>query len=302
MRIALLNFTHFEVTTGGVETRYRLLERALSSAGHDVSRVATTTTPAECVVSALDASDLVISDSAVCIASSCPIITVFGNPWYSVLNLTPDDWHIAYIAQREKVWHSKNATVKVAVSDFMASEMNLAGTNADKIIPNPVDIGRFSNRQARAVPPIILWCGSRAEIKQYAEANEIAKARIPAKWVFALKGSRQFSYQKMTEAYESASVVLCTSYAEGCSNSLMESLGANTPIVTSAVGIFTSWWDERLGERVRESKDTKEYIRCLRTVLGSPEKYSPRDAVIDAGLDYGSWAGKWQKLVLEVAG
>lgn len=307
MKISLLNFSHTSQRVGGVETRYSLLERVFKTAGHDVILLATSFMSEEKIQQCLLNADLVISDSAIGKISKCPMITVFGNPWSAVLRsqASPD---IKDLLQRENRWHEEHDTYRVAVSDFMASEMALQGIIADKVIPNPADTDFF---QASPTPktPLILWIGSVAPIKNYAQIKKIESLwskcypNYQVQWRAVLKhvdGKNELNQSQMLQEYTRASLVVSTSHAEGCSNSLLEAVASDVPIIATQTGLFWNWWDKRLGIRVSSSNDTEGFLVAIRSILYSGQKYDPRQAAFDKGIDYKSWANNWQKLAVDV--
>jgi len=313
MRIALINFQHSGILTGGVETRYRLLSLALEAAGHECVLVSTRTDPVETTIERTNRCDLAISDSAICFETRCPMITIFGNPWHTVLRLTPTVG-FRNLIKREAQWHAKHPTHRVAVSGFMAqTEMAQSGIVADRVIPNPADIERFvtpygTGGANKTDPPTILWIGPQFPIKNYSQVAMLFDrwpsecADIPVRWKLALRESKdELNYDAMTEAVAKSTVVLCTSVAEGCSNTLMEAIAANVPIVTPKTGLFWDWWDDRFGVRVDDSNDTEGFMRGLRAVLQNPFGYSPREVATEQQLDFDHWAKRWQALVMEYA-
>lgn len=314
MKIALVNFSHTSQRVGGVETRYSLLERVFKRAGHDVTLLATSFIPDEAVHQCFSTVDLAISDSAIGKVSECPMITIFGNPWQKVLDglnqvgITRSNVH--EISREEGKWHTTHPTFKVAVSDFMASEMASQGIAADKVISNPADTDFF---QVSPTPktPLILWVGSVAIIKNHSQIQKIVdlwSRRYPkyqVQWRIVLKhadGKNELNRSQMQQEYAKASLVVSTSHAEGCSNSLLEAIASDVPIVTTRTGLFWNWWDKRLGIRVPSSEDTEGFLAAIKSILQNRQDYSPRRVAFDKGLDYETWANKWQELVAEVKG
>ena len=310
MKIALINFTQADHVAGGCETRYQLLHRALTEAGHSCELIATTKDPVAHVIEVTGRCDLAISDSGVCYETLCPMITIWGNPWLSVLRAQPDDW-IRYIQDRQTKWHATHPTVKVAVSNFMrAAEMEAIGIKADHVITNPADIGRFPEPLPKTEPPTIVWVGPYSIIKNhyriamiqgYWTANE---QDLPVQWQFSITDSKyRRNFDAMTRLIGSASVVLCTSILEGCSNTLMEAIAADVPIITTQTGLFWDWWDDRLGIRVEDNSNTEGFTKAIRTVLtAEPGQFRPREVAVEKTLDYETWANKWRILAEEVSG
>lgn len=312
MKIALVNFSHTSQRVGGVETRYALLERAFKAAGHDVDLISTAFVPDEKVQQCFSTTDLAISDSAIGKASKCPMITIFGNPWQKVIDglnqvgITQSNVH--GILQEECKWHSAHSTFRVSVSDFMASEMSTQGITADKVISNPVDLDFFHPSPAPKTP-LILWVGSDATIKNYAQIQKIAKLwprRYPdylVQWRMVLKhvdGKDELNRSQMRQEYAKASLVVSTSHAEGCSNSLLEAIASDVPIIATQTGLFWNWWDKRLGIRLSSAENTEGFLTSIKTILQNRREYTPRQVASDKGLNYETWAKTWQKLAVEV--
>lgn len=312
MKIALLNFSHTSQCVGGVETRYSLLERAFKAAGHDVTLLATSFISEKEIQRCFLDTDLAISDSAIGKASKCPMITIFGNPWQRVLDsLRPRELvncNIPEILETENKWHSIHSTFKVAVSDFMASELRQQRIIVDKVIPNSADTHFFQPRSTPKIPTA-LWVGSVATIKNYVQVQDLMRLwpkrypEYPLVWRTVLKdkrGENELNRLQMREEYTRASVVISTSHAEGCSNSLLEAVASNIPIIATRSGLFWNWWDDRLGARVNDPSNTQEFLFAIKDVLQNKQKYDPRQVAFDRKIDYDSWAGKWQKLVTDV--
>jgi glycosyltransferase involved in cell wall biosynthesis len=322
MKIALINFQHENNMRGGCETRHRLLKSALEEMGHECHLLSTRTDSIETATQLVYQCDLAISDSAMCFETPCLMITIFGNPWISVLKIMPNVF-IKRIADRERDWHARHQTYKVAVSNFMSQEEMLPnGIVADLVIPNPVDIDRFlippddtinefvgtagnfltSNKTN---PPTALWIGPEIPIKNYSQIAlirdrwSVAYPELPVQWKTPKRETEdELDYAGMTTAIAQSSVVLCTSTAEGCSNTLMEAIAANVPIVTTKTGMFWDWWDERLGIRVEDPYDTSAFILGLQTVLQNQTSFSPRTAALEKQLELTHWKLAWQSLVL----
>ena len=312
MRIALVNFSHTSQRVGGVETRYSLLEKVFHRAGHDVTLISTSFTPDKVVQQCLSTADLTISDSAIGKVSNCPMISIFGNPWQKVIDglnqVGTTRSNVHDILQAESKWHALHSTFRVAVSDFMASEMSAQGIMANSIIPNPADTDFF---QARSAPktPLILWVGSGATIKNYTQFQKIVvlwsrqHPGYPVQWQTVLKhpdGKDELNRLQMRQEYAKASLVVCTSHAEGCSNSLLEAIASGVPIVTTRTGLFWNWWDNRLGIRVPSSEGTADFLTAIKSILENGQEYNPRQAAFDRGLDYPTWAKTWQDLAVKV--
>jgi len=166
VRIALVNYNHSDTVTGGVETRYRLLAKALGDFGHDCLLVSTEKQALEEILQVCKRMDLVVMDSAVGLDLDVPTITIFGNPWRSVLRLG-ENHHLANVLEREVRYHRRRDTYRVAVSDFMVREMSLSGLSCDRVIPNPVDTHRFDSdlQPTPFYPPTILWIGPHIAVK-----------------------------------------------------------------------------------------------------------------------------------------
>ncbi|MFH1738506.1 MAG: hypothetical protein ABIH23_05820 [bacterium] len=306
MQIALINFHHADTGTGGVESRYRMIERALTAAGHECKFLSTEHLCVEDAILLVNSCDLAISDSAVCLESPCPMISIFGNPWHAVIAVHPDT-HIDQVIRREKLWHHTHKTYRLAVSNFMVHEMGLNGIRCDRVLPNPADTSRFPEKSEKDYPHVVVWIGPRIPIKNRDQFTLISQTwvdlfpEMPVQWVAVERNAPdKLSYNQMTDQLRRSSAVLCTSWAEGCSNTLMEALAANVPIVTTEAGLFWDWWDDRFGLRIKNPSSTGEFLRQIHYVLTHQQDYSPREAVMENGLDYDAWAKQWQDLVIEV--
>ena len=308
MKIALINYTHADRMIGGVETRYQLLARALQDAGHQCEFVATEHVCYEEAVLVTSSCDVAISDSAVCFPTVCPMITIFGNAWRGVLSVE-DSEHVRQVVSLESRWHHTHDTLRVAVSNYMArEEMRSGGIVAWHTIPNPADIGRFSKQFKKNYPPTILWIGPFIAIKDH-RLMETVRGLLPLRhpdlniqWQFSVRnGESALNYDQMTEAISKAALVLCTSVAEGCSNTLMEAIAADVPIVTTRTGLFWDWWDSRFGIRIEEHGDVDAFVCAIHEVITAAGNYLPRQAALDAGLDYRTWALRWRSLVVDYA-
>lgn len=306
MKIALINYNHSDSVIGGVETRYRLLGRALAEAGHQCEFIATEQMSLEEVLLRVSSCDLAISDSAIGLSTICPMITIFGNAWRGVL-LAENSEHIHQVIHRETTWHRKHPSLRVAVSGYMREkEMLPSGITADHVIPNPADISRFRDLNDDRSRQTILWVGPSIPIKNPTAMLEVQKriktTHPQATWKFACRNDDTAAdYDSMTHIIASATVVLCTSIAEGCSNTLMEAMAANVPIVTTSTGLFWDWWNSRLGVRISEAGQPADIAIGVRFVLDNPSHFAPRQVAYDFGLDYKSWANRWKWLVEDYA-
>jgi glycosyltransferase involved in cell wall biosynthesis len=242
-----------------------------------------------------------ICDSAVGMALPVPTITVFGNPWRSIISLGPN-YHLQRAMGREQRWHRQYNSTRVAVSNFIRQEMSESGIECDVVLPNPVDFSRFKEKKNRFYPPTVLWVGPEIAVKNPEVFNGIKRKMVKddVQWLVASRDTvGRRSYDQMTDTLSKCSLVLCTSWFEGCSNTLMEAVAAGTPIVTSRSGFFWDFWDERFGERVENLVNPNHFAEAIRTVLANPSKYDPKTAAIEAKIDYETWANAWRKLVVE---
>lgn len=300
MKIALVNFTHSNDTIGGVETRYRLLNDALNEQ-HDCHFLATKSTLVEDAVRLTESCDLAILDSGVAFATVCPMITIFGNPWRAVKKYHPPHSYMEEMIARESRWHTQNNSLRVAVSNYMKEDANQNGIACHQVIPNPADLERFSPQAVDNKK--VAWVGPRIPLKNVEQFERI-QADIPGvDWLPLCRIGNEpaLAYDEITEQLPACSATLCTSWAEGCSNTLMESLAASVPIITTKSGLFWDWWDCRLGERIDDPSDTTEFVGKLSMVLDHQDRYAPRQAAIDAGLDLLTWSTRWLQIVSEHA-
>lgn len=302
MKIALVNYNHHDKVLGGVESRYRLLQRALESAGHQCVPISTEFQVFEEIALLTDDVSLMICDSAVGMALPVPTISIFGNPWQAVRSLGPND-NMDRAVARECRWHRKFNSVRVAVSNFMQQEMMKTGIHCDVILPNPADFSRFTEKPEPYYPPTILWIGPEIAVKNpemFWAAKELM-AKDDVQWIVSSRDSdRRKNHEQMTEIISRCTVVACTSWFEGCSNTLMEAIAAGIPVVTSRSGFFWDFWDRRFGERVENLHSPRRFVNAIRTVLQDVSAYDPRAAALEARIDYESWASSWKELVLEV--
>lgn len=305
MKIALINYDHFDTVIGGVETRYRLLGRALTAAGHECKYVATEAMCLERMIVEVSSCDLAIADSAVGYSTICPMITIFGNAWRGVLSCRPGNTHIESVVHRETLWHRKHQSFRVAVSNYIKEkEMLPNGILADSVVPNPADLSRFPNPVKKDSPRTILWVGPFIDIKNPTVMNEVRdlvddiyKGQIQWKYACRNDATMRRDYNAMTECMGAASLVLCTSVAEGCSNTMMEAMAADVPIVTTSCGLFWDWWDPRIGVRITANESVAELVAGIQKVLDNPDQFAPRQVALDHKLDYDSWVAKWSKIV-----
>jgi glycosyltransferase involved in cell wall biosynthesis len=188
----------------------------------------------------------------------------------------------------------------------MQAETHQQNIDMHTIITNPVDTAIIPCSPFGINIPTVLWVGSKANIKKHDTMLKLIDVwqgrfhKLSVSWKMIYKDSNDTSRAQVIQACQQASVIISTSYAEGCSNFLLEALASNTPIIVTKTGLFWNWWNSKLGQRVDVYDDIDQFINALRFVLDNLDTFYPRQTSLNHGLGYDKWAKTWNDLIQKV--
>lgn len=143
-------------------------------------------------------------------------------------------------------------------------------------------------------------------------ASEYSPIGLPAYWPIALarkvrdasvmlftfkKGNvkilSQLRPEQLREIYGLSDFAVLPYICEGNSHVVLEACSSNLPLITTPVGLFWDFWDERVGYRVSDPLDTTQYIEAVRKMLVEPSVFQPRNMILERQLDLRTWGKKW---------
>lgn len=211
----------------------------------------------------------------------------------------------------------KNADLVVAPSNQVAEAYRKFCDKEIKVIPHGVDTEMFKPldkaelRTRYGLPidaKVIVWSGMFHPIKGYHILQKLI--RMFPGIIFIVNFKINFGKKpklknvmlvenqprgKMPEIYNLGDAFLCTSACESFGLTNVEALSCNVPIITSKVGCFWDYWDEKLGYRIEKWDDVEAYAKAI-TDLFHKDKLSPRE-VITKQFNMTLWTNRWREVI-----
>ena len=203
-------------------------------------------------------------------------------------------------------------------SAYTVENASYAGSAArNRVIPLGVDVEWFrpDDRRRRdylasigTLKPIVMWVGSGHMVKgidrliaKFHDMQDVQvlvilkdefKVRVPE---FVVR--RRLPASEMLGAFNAADVLVCTSRVETQHLASLEACACDTPVVTLPVG---AWAAQRTGAWGRRCDTVDELPDAVRRVLAERRSYTPRQWLLDMGLDIRTTIRSWRRLVREV--
>jgi len=103
----------------------------------------------------------------------------------------------------------------------------------------------------------------------------------------------QLRPEQLSEIYGLSDFAVLPYICEGNSHAVLEACSSNLPLVTTPVGLFWDFWDERVGYRVSDPFDTAEYVQAVSKMVVESPVLQPRKMIIEKQLDLGTWGKRW---------
>lgn len=303
----LINWSHDNECAGGTESRYQIIKRAFPEAVLISARSLTPSREIDHMRKAVDQflwdhtskDDIVIQDAGVGGTELTPPkkILMFGNPYRALINQFPsyigvDHWERLSQAQIED---SKTAWLCLANSFFSCQDAVLSGIQIDKILLNAVDTNFF--KEGILKKKHVLWVGSRFkdDIVSYDIGRIMNGFSFPLKKVYK---DRPLSKEDLRTAYQQAVCLVHTFPIEGNSNVVLEAMACDVPILTAKCGLFFNQPVGSVGEFLPKRKGN--IPRKILNIITHPDRYSPRQYVIDNLLTVPDYITKIRRIINNV--
>ena len=249
----------------------------------------------------------------------CPIVTVYHGTYAGFAGaLRPlRPWHAVWTKRVGGFLEraaGRASTRRVAVSAGVAEEVSRHYGLDAEVIENampPRTRSRDAERARRDLGwpsrPTVLFVGRPTREKGFDLVRQLASRRPELSFVTV--GSRHTGQpsirslgpvprNEMASVFDAADVVVLPSRYEGCSYVLLEALGADRPIVTSAVGAFREPGVHSYGV-VLEQTDVEKLEEATMLALENRAHFRPLESSLGR-FSFEHFARAWTELVREV--
>jgi len=269
--------------------------------------------------------DLIIIRDAECGGESdisfIPQIILFGNPYIAINKFLKEKIGVSSEMYDREILNYINkikARKKVAVSNYMASEMLKLGIKPDVVLPNCVDTNIFKPlnnkenlRDKHKIPKnkkVGIWVGTDSEVKNYDMLYNLISCFQDIFWILVAKddfGNKlentkifyNINYKTLNELHNCSDFFILTSPIEGCGIAMIEAMSSGIPCILSKSGYFWDYWDKRIGIQV-DSENFEEHANAIIKI--NTIKTDPRPIVFERGLDFKTWEKKWKEIVKSI--
>jgi glycosyltransferase involved in cell wall biosynthesis len=242
---------------------------------------------------------------------------VYGSPTYNKIG------NICVLMQKEGGKGARN----IAVSDFMADEMERIGVRPDRTIAHGVDTERFKPmdkeklRKKYGVPdgvPVVVWSKDFHPVAGFSIISHLVNKFQDVHWVLNFKYKQNYKprlknvtivqpvgREVMPEIYNLGDFLINPSVTESFGLVPLEAMSCDIPCILSNTGLV---WERGMKKDIEERPygilvdpwTSQSYEKAVEMMLEDGRKYGPRKWVMNNGFTKERWERDWKGLIGEI--
>lgn len=218
---------------------------------------------------------------------------------------------------------SAQGATNIAVSDFMANEMEKSGIIADKVIPHGIDLGMFRSmenkeelREKYGIPKdavVAIWSKGFEPVAGFHIISYLVKKYKDIFWVLNFKHGGDYKtkaknvriikaveHEKMPEIYNLSDFCINPSVAESFGLVPLEAMACGLPCILTNTGFV---WERDMKEEMSEREygilvnhwKEKSFEKAVEALLKSKEEFRPYE--VAKKYDKERWKTEWRKVI-----